>query len=294
MMEAVIDNRASEGRRAAAAPINIVVWLLLPSTVLLLGAFLYPLLSIAMRSFTDPEWGLQNYASLLTDDISIIIIVRTLRIAAIVAVVTLLIGFPYAYMLTLVTPRMRAVLMTIALLPFWTSAIARSFAWTLLMQRGGLIETAFSWVGLPGVVLVRTSTGVTIAMAQVLLPYMILPLYSNMRGIDRRLLDAAASMGSPRWRAFLEIYLPLSLPGMIAGLSLVFVIALGFYVTPAILGSPQEALVSQLIATRVDTLLDFGGAGALAVIVLLIAAALMALIGRLNARLDLQPNMAGK
>ncbi|WP_267552306.1 ABC transporter permease [Rhizobium rhizogenes] len=294
MMEAVIDNRVSEVRRAAAAPINMVVWLLLPSTVLLLGAFLYPLLSIAMRSFTDPEWGLQNYASLLTDDISIVIIVRTLRIAAIVAVVTLLIGFPYAYMLTLVTPRMRAVLMTIALLPFWTSAIARSFAWTLLMQRGGLIETAFSWVGLPGVVLVRTSTGVTIAMAQVLLPYMILPLYSNMRGIDRRLLDAAASMGSPRWRAFLEIYLPLSLPGMIAGLSLVFVIALGFYVTPAILGSPQEALVSQLIATRVDTLLDFGGAGALAVIVLLIAAALMALIGRLNARLDLQPNMAGK
>ncbi len=293
-MEAVIDNRVSEVRRAAAAPINMVVWLLLPSTVLLLGAFLYPLLSIAMRSFTDPEWGLQNYASLLTDDISIVIIVRTLRIAAIVAVVTLLIGFPYAYMLTLVTPRMRAVLMTIALLPFWTSAIARSFAWTLLMQRGGLIETAFSWVGLPGVVLVRTSTGVTIAMAQVLLPYMILPLYSNMRGIDRRLLDAAASMGSPRWRAFLEIYLPLSLPGMIAGLSLVFVIALGFYVTPAILGSPQEALVSQLIATRVDTLLDFGGAGALAVIVLLIAAALMALIGRLNARLDLQPNMAGK
>ncbi|WP_197070128.1 MULTISPECIES: ABC transporter permease [unclassified Rhizobium] len=294
MMEAVIDNRASEGRKTTTAPINIAVWLLLPSTVLLLGTFLYPLFSIAMRSFTDPEFGLQNYASLLTDDISIVIILRTVRIAAIVAVVTLFIGFPYAYTLTLVTPRTRAVLMTIALLPFWTSAIARSFAWTLLMQRGGLIETAFSWIGLPGVVLIRTSTGVTIAMAQVLLPYMILPLYSNMRGIDRRLLDAAASMGSPRWRAFLEIYLPLSLPGMLAGLSLVFVISLGFYVTPAILGSPQEALVSQLIATRVDTLLDFGGAGALAVIVLLVAAALMTLIGRLNARLDLQPNMAGK
>ncbi|RKD67894.1 putative spermidine/putrescine transport system permease protein [Rhizobium sp. WW_1] len=293
-MEAVIDNRASEGRKTTTAPINIAVWLLLPSTVLLLGTFLYPLFSIAMRSFTDPEFGLQNYASLLTDDISIVIILRTVRIAAIVAVVTLFIGFPYAYTLTLVTPRTRAVLMTIALLPFWTSAIARSFAWTLLMQRGGLIETAFSWIGLPGVVLIRTSTGVTIAMAQVLLPYMILPLYSNMRGIDRRLLDAAASMGSPRWRAFLEIYLPLSLPGMLAGLSLVFVISLGFYVTPAILGSPQEALVSQLIATRVDTLLDFGGAGALAVIVLLVAAALMTLIGRLNARLDLQPNMAGK
>ena len=293
-MEAVIDNRASEGRKTTTAPINIAVWLLLPSTVLLLGTFLYPLFSIAMRSFTDPEFGLQNYASLLTDDISIVIILRTVRIAAIVAVVTLFIGFPYAYTLTLVTPRTRAVLMTIALLPFWTSAIARSFAWTLLMQRGGLIETAFSWIGLPGVVLIRTSTGVTIAMAQVLLPYMILPLYSNMRGIDRRLLDAAASMGPRRWRAFLEIYLPLSLPGMLAGLSLVFVISLGFYVTPAILGSPQEALVSQLIATRVDTLLDFGGAGALAVIVLLVAAALMTLIGRLNARLDLQPNMAGK
>lgn len=293
-MEAVLNSPAVERRKTKTAPINIAVWLLLPSTILLLGTFLYPLLVIAMRSFADPELGLQNYASLLTDDISIVIILRTLRIAAIVAVVTLTIGFPYAYTLTLVTPRMRAVLMTIALLPFWTSAIARSFAWTLLMQRGGLIEAAFAWIGLPGMVLVRTSTGVTIAMAQVLLPYMILPLYGNMRGIDRRLLDAAASMGSPRWRAFLEIYLPLSLPGMLAGLSLVFVISLGFYVTPAILGSPQEALVSQLIATRVDTLLDFGGAGALAVIVLLVAAALMTLICRLNARLDLQPNMAGK
>ncbi|NLR99935.1 ABC transporter permease [Rhizobium sp. P38BS-XIX] len=293
-MEAVVNSRAVERRKTKTAPINIAVWLLLPSTVLLLATFLYPLLVIAMRSFTDPELGLQNYGSLLTDDISIVIILRTLRIAAIVAVVTLITGFPYAYTLTLVTPRMRAVLMTIALLPFWTSAIARSFAWTLLMQRGGLIEAAFAWIGLPGMVLVRTSTGVTIAMAQVLLPYMILPLYSNMRGIDRRLLDAAASMGSARWRAFLDIYLPLSLPGMLAGLSLVFVISLGFYVTPAILGSPQEALVSQLIATRVDTLLDFGGAGALAVIVLLVAAALMTLIGRLNARLDLQPNMAGK
>jgi putative spermidine/putrescine transport system permease protein len=264
-------------------------WILLPSILLLLGVFLYPLLSIGARSFSDPEFGFSHYIALWNDEISVVVLLRTIKVSAIVAVVTLLLAFPYAYTMTLVSPRTRNILMIIALLPFWTSVIARNFAWVLLLQRGGPVEAAFSWIGVDNMVLLRTSTGVTIAMAQVLLPYMVLPLYGNLRSIDRRLLDAATSMGSPRWRAFIDIYLPLSLPGMLAGLSLVFVMALGFYVTPAILGSPQESLLSQLIATRVDTLLDFGGAGALAVIVLLITILIMGFVSKLSGRIGFQP-----
>lgn len=263
-------------------------WILLPSILLLLGVFLYPLLSIGARSFSDPEFGFSHYIALWNDEISVVVLLRTIKVSAIVAVVTLLLAFPYAYTMTLVSPRTRNILMIIALLPFWTSVIARNFAWVLLLQRGGPVEAAFSWIGVDNMVLLRTSTGVTIAMAQVLLPYMVLPLYGNLRSIDRRLLDAATSMGSPRWRAFIDIYLPLSLPGMLAGLSLVFVMALGFYVTPAILGSPQESLLSQLIATRVDTLLDFGGAGALAVIVLLITVLIMGFVSKLSGRIGFQ------
>lgn len=286
-------NRETGGKAGLRAQ-SISAWILLPSLLLLLGVFLYPLLSIAARSFTDPEFGLSNYVALWNDQISIVVIVRTLKVSAIVALVTLLIAFPYAYTMTLVSARTRNILMIVALLPFWTSVIARNFAWVLLLQRGGPVDVAFSWIGIDGVVLLRTSTGVTIAMTQVLLPYMVLPLYANLRGIDSRLLDAAMSMGSPRWRAFLEIYLPLCVPGILAGVSIVFVMSLGFYVTPAILGSPQESLVSQLIAMRVDTLLDFGGAGALAVIVLLLTVAIMSLVGKFSSRLGFQNSAPGR
>lgn len=271
---------------------NISSWILLPSIILLLWVFMYPLLSIGARSFTDPEFGVSNYAALWNDGYTMLVLLRTIKISAIVSVVTLILAYPYAYTMTVVSPRMRNLLMIIVLLPFWTSVLARNFAWVLLLQRGGPVDAFFSAIGISGMVFLRTSTGVTIAMAQVLLPYMVLPLYGTLRDIDRRLLDAAASLGTPRWRAFVDVYLPLSLPGMLAGISLVFVMSLGFYVTPAILGSPQDSLVSQLIATRVDTLLDFGGAGALAVIVLLVTVLIMSLVNRISRRIGGQTRIS--
>jgi putative spermidine/putrescine transport system permease protein len=109
---------------------------------------------------------------------------------------------------------------------------------------------------------------------------MVLPLYSGMRGIDRRLLDAATSMGAPRWRAFVQVYLPLSIPGVVSGFSLVFMMTLGFYITPALLGSPQQSLISQLIATHVNTLLDFGGAGALGAVLLAVTLLVLFAVSR--------------
>jgi putative spermidine/putrescine transport system permease protein len=256
-------------------------WLLLPATAAVLVVFVYPLALIVWRSFTEPDFGLANYSELIDDGVSLRVILRTLRTGLIVAAITLVVAYPYAYAMTRVGRRARSVLTVLVLLPFWTSLMARNFAWYLLEQRDGVIDRFFASIGIDGVVLLGSVAGVTVAMVQVMLPFMVLPLYSSMTSIDPRLLDAATSLGAPRWRAFRKVYLPLSLPGILAGFSLVFILTLGFYVTPALLGSPQQALVAQLIATQVNSLLDFPGAGALGAVLLLITLAVLFAVTRI-------------
>lgn len=159
--------------------------------------------------------------------------------------------------------------------------MARTFAWYVLEQQGGLINNFFSMFGL-NVVLLGSISGVAIAMIQVMLPFMVLPLYSGMSGIDHRLVDAASSMGAKPVRVFREVYLPLSLPAVVSGTSLVFIITLGFYVTPALLGSPNQAMLSQIIAIRVNELLDFAGAGALGLILFIVTLAVVFILSKLG------------
>jgi putative spermidine/putrescine transport system permease protein len=255
------------------------VLLFLPALALLAVAFGLPLLQIVLRSFTDPDVGLTNYTAMLDDGITTTVILRTLRVAVTVVVLALLLAYPYAYVMSIASPAGRAVLTTLVLLPFWTSLMARNFAWLLLMQDGGPIQRFFSLFGLD-VVLLGTTVGVTVAMTQVLLPFMVLPLYSSMQQIDRRLLQAAQSLGAKPRTAFRKIYLPLSAPGVVAGCTLVFILSLGFYITPALLGSSQQSLVAQLLAIRTTALLDFAGAGALGTVLLVITGLVLAVIGR--------------
>nr|WP_083466285.1 ABC transporter permease [Kibdelosporangium sp. MJ126-NF4] len=255
-------------------------WILLPAIAVLLVFFFYPLAIIVWRSFTEPSVGLDNYTALFTDGVSVTVLLRTLRTALIVGLATLVIAYPYAYAMTRVSRRMRAVLTVLVLLPFWTSVMARNFAWYLLEQRGGLIDRFFSAIGVDGVVLLGSVTGVTVAMVQVMLPFMVLPLYSTMSTIDLRLMDAATSLGASRPKSFARIYVPLSLPGVVSGFSLVFIVTLGFFVTPALLGSPQQSLVSQVIETRVGDLLDFPGAGALGTVLLVVTLVVLFAVSR--------------
>ncbi|MEV6594846.1 ABC transporter permease [Streptomyces acidicola] len=261
---------------------RLTAWFLLPACATLLVFFFYPLATIIWRSFTEPAVGLGNYTALLSDGTSVTVVLRTLRTAALVALCTLLIAYPYAYGMTKAGPRARGLLTALVLLPFWTSLMARNFAWFLLFQRGGPVERLLSALGFHDVVLLGTVSGVTLAMVQVMLPYMVLPLYSAMKGLDGRLLDAAGSLGAPRWKAFASVYLPLSLPGVVSGFSLVFIMTLGFYITPALLGSPQQSLVSQLIATKVSALLDFGGAGALGTVLLVVTLVVLLAVSRVS------------
>jgi putative spermidine/putrescine transport system permease protein len=232
-------------------------------------------------SFTEPETGLGNYASLFTDGYTIRVLGRTLLIALIVSVIGLLLAYPYAYAMTLVGPTMRGVLITVVLVPFWTSMLARNFAWLVLLQDGGVVQDILRPFGFGEVRLLGTSLAVGISMTQVLLPFLVLPLYSAMSQIDGSLVAAGQSLGAPRARAFRRIYLPLSTPGIVAGMSLVFVLSLGFYVTPALLGSNRNAMIAQVINVRAKELLDFGGAGAMGMLLLVVTLVVLGLSRRL-------------
>lgn len=253
-------------------------WLLIaPAVILVLAFFGYPLVSLIARSFTEPTLGFGQYATVLSDPTSMKILGRTFWVAALVTAVTLLLGYPYAYLMTLVKPKTRTFLMFLVLLPFWSSLMARTFAWIALFHPEGIVVTALGTVGLRDVKLLGSQLGVTIAMVQVLLPFMVLPLYSTMSGIDRRLLNAARSLGASRTRAFLKVYLPLSAPGIVAGSVLLFIMSLGFWVTPRLIGSPQESLIGQLIEMKVGKLLDFAGAGAISTVLLAMTLVLLLL-----------------
>lgn len=254
-------------------------WLLLvvPTLAFLLIFFGYPVVQMLLRSVQEPTSGLGNYELFFQTEVYVKILRRTVTTAIIVTVVCLALAYPYAYLMSIVSRRWRIVLLAVVLLPFWTSLMVRTYAWIILLQDTGIVNDVLERAGIGRQSLIRNTLGVTIAMAQILLPFMVLPLYAVMQGIDRRLVQAAESLGANPAKAFLRIYVPLSMPGVIAGATLVFILSLGFYVTPALLGSPQNAMLSQLIVQQVSTLLNFGMGGTMAAI--LLAVILVILLG---------------
>ncbi len=240
--------------------------------------FLLPIGVILVRSFTDPEPGLGQYAAALQDPTTLRVLGRTFAMAVVAVAACLAFGYPYAYLLTLVGPTAQTLLLVLILVPFWTSLMARTFAWISLLQRDGPVAALLGFFGAEDVVLRGTAAGVIIAIVQILLPYMVLTLYTAFAAIDRRQLAAAQSLGANRYRAFLQVYLPQSLPGVFASSSLVFILALGFYITPQLIGSPKEAMIAQVIGMRVEKIVDFAGAGALSGILLLATLGLFAMV----------------
>lgn len=266
------------GRQRRVRPLSAYPSLLtVPAVLLLILAMGYPLLTVVVRSFAEPSWGLQNYVWFFSTPANLTVLARTFSIAAWVTLVCVIAAYPYAYLMTAVGPKWRLVLILCVLVPFWVSGVVRTLAWVVLLQDSGVINTALQAVGLDGIKLIRTPLGVVIGMAQVLLPFMILPLYSVMRSIDLRLIQAARSLGANPVRAFWQIYLPLSLPGVFAGAIIVFILSLGFYITPALLGGPRSTMLSTLVQTQVLSLLAWGRGGAMGVILLVATFLLLAI-----------------
>jgi putative spermidine/putrescine transport system permease protein len=244
--------------------------LLLPAIILILGVFALPLVVMVWRSFSDPVLGLENFQWYLGDATQRRVLLRTFTTGIEVTIICLLLGYPFAYAMVAFGPKVRMLLTVIVLVPFWTSLMVRTFAWVILLQDGGPMQQLLSLVGLGDVQLIRTNLGVVIGMSQILLPFMVLPLYAVMSGIDRRLVLASSSLGARPVVSFFRVWLPLSAPGIGAGCLMAFISSLGFYVTPALLGAPDDALISQQIYGQVTSMLAWGRGGAMGVVLLLI------------------------
>jgi len=270
--------RPGYGRLMRLLPLILIA----PSLALIVLLFLYPLLRLIVDSFFDPTPGFGNYVTVLTDPTLWQIIETTLTISAQCTIATLLLAYPVSYLLSQL-PRARAnLLMMFVLLPFWTSLLVRMYAWMVLLGRHGIINEAVIGMGLSATPypLLYSRFAVIVGMSHFLLPFMVLSLYSTMIGIDRSLIEAASSMGSSFRQTFFRIYLPLSLPGVYAGCLLVFILAMGFYITPALLGSPQETTISVYIQQQIQQL-NWGEGTAMAVILVAIVIALFVSYDRL-------------
>ncbi|MBP1995400.1 ABC transporter permease [Paenibacillus eucommiae] len=250
-------------------------WLLLVIPVLFVLVFMgYPLLGVLKLSVTDQNgFTLNNFIRIFQEPIYFQVIVNTLKVSFIVTVCALILGYPVAYLLTKTQSNQLKIWITAAvLLPYWTSVLVRTYAWTFMLQSNGIVNKLLMALGLVGepVKLLHNMLGTTIGITHVLLPYMVLNLYAVMQGIDRNLVRAAEGMGSRPAKAFWTVFFPLSLPGVISGSLLVFVLSLGFLIIPAILGGPSSLMISTLIETQVNQLLNWNFGSAIAVVLLII------------------------
>ncbi len=198
------------------------------------------------------------------------VLARTFGMSLVVTLCCLALGFPLAYLLSTLPTRSSNLLMILVLLPFWTSILVRVASWIVLLQSGGLVNQALQALGLINepLQLVFNRFGVYISMTHILLPFMVLPLYSVMKGISPIYLRAAQSLGCPPFQSFWKVYFPQTLPGVAAGSLLVFILSMGYYITPALLGSPKEQMASYFIAFYTNETINWGMAAALSTVLL--------------------------
>lgn len=270
---------ARDARRERDRLLSLVV----PALALVGVLLLLPLGWLAWQSFMG-ETGLtlEHYRRVFEDSTYSKSFLLTFEISAMVTGLAILLGYPLSYMLCQLRPRWAALGLALVIVPFWTSLLVRTYAWMVLLQRRGLVNTTLMDLGVieQPLAFVHNVTGTMIGMLHIMLPFMVLPLYATMRGIDPELMRAAANLGgSPRY-AFWRVFFPLSRPGLLAGTVLVFVICLGFYVTPELLGGGRVVMVSMLVQRNVELYFQWGAASSVAVILLILVFAAFAVLNR--------------
>lgn len=248
-------------------------WLLiLPAFLLMTLLYVAPIAQVLVISFTEPQPGLSNYERLLTSESVQRVIVTTLRIGAITTVLSLLLGYALAYKVTMSGPLARRWWLLAVLVPLWISVLVRAFAWVTLLRRQGLVNEGLMAMGVidQPLALVWNELGIVIGMVHAMVPYAVLPMLASMGEVDRRVLAAARGLGATRTESFLRVFLPLSMPGVIAAGVLVFIFSLGFYITPALLGGGKTLMVAEWIKLQITDLIRWG-LGAMMATVLVVA-----------------------
>ena len=216
------------------------------------------------------EFSLVNYEKMITYKSYARVFLTTFQVSLLTTLICILIGYPLAYFLAQLSDRMAAICMLAVLLPFWTSLLVRTYAWLVLLQKKGILNDFAIQIGLwdTPIKLVHNLTGTLIGMAHIMLPFLVLPLYGAMKRIDREMIHAAANLGANYIQVFWKVFFPLSLPGLVAGSLIVFVLCLGFYVTPAVLGGGRVVMVATQITAILENQFNWGAASALGVVLL--------------------------
>ncbi|MWB78062.1 ABC transporter permease subunit [Pseudooceanicola sp. 216_PA32_1] len=265
-----------------------ILWLLLPAAVLLAGFILAPSLDLFRASLFDPDFTMQHFQRLVDRGVYLDVMWRTIRVSLIVAVLCTVIGYPVAFFINLQPSRRQTLLLFLILIPMWMSILIRTYAWIVVLGRDGLVNQALAALGLAQepVQMLFTSGAVLAAMVQILLPIQILTCYAAMTEIDFDLIRAARVLGARPRQAIARVFVPLSLDGTLTGLVIVFMLSMGFFITPALLGGRQDTMIANLIEFQVQRL-NWSFAAALGVVLLVLTVAMIVLLrgaGRLLAR----------
>ena len=262
----------------------VLALLSLPALAIMAALLFVPMAWLVGLSFIDKDGSvtLANYTRLFADGSLFTSMALTLQLALGVTVICAVLGYVLAYAITLMPKWLQTICLALVALPFWTSALVRTYAWLVLLQRKGVVNQLLvgSDIVAEPLHLVHNLSGTMIGMIHIMLPFMVFPLYAGMRRIDADLMRAALGLGASVIYGFRRVYLPQSLPGLVAGIVLVFVLSLGFYITPAILGGGRVMVVAMIIERDVNLHMNWGPASAIAVLFLALVLGLFGLIGR--------------
>lgn len=284
-MASTVTSTATNGRSDSAvksARATGWAWLLLPGSTFLTLLFVLPLVELLLLSMGMPNWTLANFWRIGENPAYFIVLRNTLQISAIVTAISLVLSYPIAYALTTGGTALRTFLLVAVVLPYFTSVLARTFAWVVLLGRSGVINEILlqlGWASQP-VAMLYNRFGVIVGMTHITMPLMILPMYTVMSSIDQKLLRAARANGASSLAAFVTIFLPLSLPGVIAATLLAFIYCLGFYVTPALLGGLSDVTLTMEISTQIVDQLNWNFGSALSMLLLVTVMMILAVGAR--------------
>ena len=246
----------------------------LPALLFVAIFLLYPLALLIETSFhaKTGDWSLEQYQRIATTPVYGLVLWKTAWVAGLVTIIDFIVGYPFAVALTGARGWWRLVLIAAVLMPFWTNLLVRTYGWIVVLHPSGLLNTVLLRLGLVSepIELVQNTAGVLIGMTQIMLPYMVLPIAAQIEKMDRRLLQAARSLGASAPRTFWHIYFPLTLPGVFAGALVTLVLSLGFFVIPALLGGRRDVLIAQLIDFNLTKVLNWELAAALGTVLLVV------------------------
>jgi putative spermidine/putrescine transport system permease protein len=273
---------ASIGGDRARLRINPYFVLVLPVLALLLFLYVYPMFQVFWISISDPELGLQNYEKLFSNRGIQKMLWTTFKVCVVTTTLAMFFGYIVSYAMVHVTDRHRTWMLLFILVPFWVSVLARAFSWLMLLHDNGIVNDALRAWGLTDepVQLVRNQLGIFIGMVHYMIPYAVLPLYASMRAIDPRVVTAARGLGAGPFEAFWRVFLPLSLPGVIGAGVLVFILTLGFFITPAILGGGKTMMIAEYVSVQILQTIRWGIGSMVAVTLLVIVLVLLAVMSR--------------